>query len=78
MFWQLVVAKMLSIFGSMWAQLVVVGPHQEARQPELGPLLDFEKEKTTAAAAARWWSGRHYGVLACQKSTVAALSTQKV
>ena len=26
-----------------------------------------------AAAVARRWRGRHYGILACQKSTVAAL-----
>ena len=44
-----------------------------ARQPRLGPWLDFEKQKMAVAAGAHQWSGRHYGILACQKSTMAAL-----
>ena len=39
------------------------------------PWLDFENQKAVAAAVVRQLSGRHYGCLACQKSTVAALHT---
>ena len=53
----------------------IPGSPREARQPSLGPWLDFEKYKTAAAVAAHWWSVRHYGFLASQKYTVAALHT---
>ena len=53
-----------------WKNTSVSGPPQDARWPRLGSWLDFEKKKTTAAA--RQWSGCHYGVLGCQKSTVAS------
>jgi len=39
------------------------------------PWLDIEKYKMAVAAAANQWSGRHYGFLAGQKYTVAALHT---
>ena len=29
-------------------------PPREARKPRLGPCLNFEEQKTTMAAAARW------------------------
>ena len=55
-------------------QYIVAGPPREARQARLGPCLDCENQKAAVVAVARRRSGCHYGCLACQKSTVAALS----
>ena len=51
---------------------IISGPPREAKQPRLGPWLDFENEKAVVAVGACRRSDHHYGCLACQKSTVAA------
>ena len=44
----------------------------EASQPRIGPWLGFVNQKVVSTAAAYRQSGRHFGGLACQKSTVVA------
>ena len=67
--------NLLTLYTVQWKGNIycISRPPREARQPRLGPWLDFEKYKMLTAVVAHHWSGRHYGVLACQKSTVAAL-----
>ena len=50
------------------------GPPREASKARLGPCLDIENKKAGVAAAEGWKIGSHYGCLACQKYTVAALN----
>ena len=70
-------AEMIIYLVRSDTDLVKPGPPQEARQPKLGPWLDFERQKTLAAVAVCQWSGHHYIVLACQKSTVTALKATR-
>ena len=56
--------------------LLISGPPRKARSPRPWSCLDFKKYNTMLEVAARWWSGRHYGGLVCQKTTGATLTVK--